>query len=160
PEVDELSLLVEVAIAQGPPLGKQVHLFSQELFSHNVKLDAKSFGLEGDDLVGALAFEAEPFSRIGHFEAKTAFTQATARAGAREVWVTQVRLAELERIRDVALDLGGRLMSVLPAGDVPATEGQPAISLTRSVDDAAALETWFAGWMRHLGRPDLEVPRI
>jgi hypothetical protein len=160
PEVDELSLLVEVAIAQGPPLGKQVHLFSQELFSHQVKLDAKSFGLEGADLAGAIAFEAEPFSGLGHFESKTAFTQTATRAGEREFWVTQVRVADLERIRDVVAELGGKLISVLPAVDVPAAGEEPVIPLPRSVEDTAGMEAWLAGWVERLGRPALEVPRL
>jgi hypothetical protein len=160
PEVDEMSLLVEVAIAQGPPLGKQVHLFSQELFSHQVKLDAKSFGLEGPELAGAIAFEAEPFSGLGHFESTTAYTQTATRAGEREFWVTQVRIADLERIRDVVAELGGKLISVMPAVDVPAAGDEPVIPLPRSVEDTAAMEAWLAGWIDRLARPALEVPRI
>jgi hypothetical protein len=160
PEVDELALIVEVAVSQGAPLGKAVHLFSQELFSHQVKLDAKSFGLEGPELAGAIAFEAEPFSGLGHFESTTAFTQTATRAGEREFWVTQVRIADLERIRDVISELGSKLVSVMPAVDVPAAGDEPAIPLPRSVEDTAAMEAWLVGWIDRLARPALEVPRI
>jgi hypothetical protein len=155
PETDELPLVVEVALAHGPAIGKNVYLLSQDLFTHNLKLDAKAFGLGGAELVGALAFEAEPYSGLNHFDATTAFVQLSAQAGEREFWVTQIRTSDLEQCRDVVAEAGGRLKSVLPAGDVP--DG-PA--LPRNVEDREAVSAWLGAWAEKLANKKLEMPLL
>ncbi len=113
PAVEDLPSLVEAALRLGPKRVGRVAVLSSEVWTQTIDLPAETVaGLGDEELNRSLAFEAEPLSGIGAFDARTTHVELPGEAGQRRFWITHILAAHLEQIEYLVEQAGGRLAAV------------------------------------------------
>lgn len=132
PPGELLPMLAEAALLLGPAARGSVYVVSSTVATQFLSVPTpKVGGLQGDELLRALSFEAEALSGLNPFESSLGAIPQGETGGERQYWITQIATNELQQIDEGLSRHKATLAGILHAGGLP-----------RNVESGAAGEPW------------------
>jgi len=132
PAGELLPILAEGALLLGPLTRAGVYVIASTVATQFLSVPAaKVGGLEGEELLRALSFEAESLSGLNPFESALGAVPQGESNGERQYWVTQLPIGELQQMDESLARHKSILSGVLHAGGLP-----------RNVESGSAGEPW------------------
>ncbi len=132
PPGELLPMLAEAAFLLGPTNRTNAYVIASTVATQFLSVPtAKVGGLEGEELLRALSFEAEALSGLNPFESSLGAVPQGEAGGERQYWVTQIATSELQQMDESLSRHKGLLAGVLHAGGLP-----------RNVESGSAGEPW------------------
>ena len=132
PPGELLPMLAEAALLLGPTAKGRVFAISSIVSTQFLSVPTpKVGGLQGEELLRALSFEAEALSGLNPFESSLGATPQGESGGERQYWVTQVATAELMQTDEAMSRHKATLEGILHAGGLP-----------RNVESGSAGDPW------------------
>lgn len=132
PPGELLPMLAEASFLLGPTLAANTFVITSTVATQFLSVPtAKVGGLEGEELLRALSFEAEALSGLNPFESALGAVPQGEAGGERQFWVTQLAAAEIQQMDESLARHKGILAGVLHAGGLP-----------RNVESGSAGEPW------------------
>jgi len=125
-----LAVLADAAFALGPSGKRNVYILTTSLVTQVVSVTrSKVTGLDGQELAGALGFEAETISGINPFESALGSWLLGQDGDESKYWVSQMQANDLKELQVGLARHKGELRGLLHPGGVPrslkAPEGSP-----------------------------------
>ncbi|MFM8358317.1 MAG: hypothetical protein ACKOET_07135, partial [Verrucomicrobiota bacterium] len=124
---EPLPLLVEAAFELGPAAKAQVWVLASGVTAQVISVPrSKVAGLDGPELMQALAFEAEAISGINAFDSALGARAIGEDGGERQFWITECPGSEVGELRAYFAKKKARFRGLLHPGGLPRPVAAPA----------------------------------